>query len=91
MKRRTRNHYTDAQKAVMWARWKEGWTLHQIAHLFDRAHSSQGLRCERQMEFLEDGRDSQPARPGRRRCRSRIGVFECHWRPCGSCQGRLDR
>lgn len=40
MKRRTRNHYTDTQKAVMWARWKEGWTLHQIAHLFDRAHTS---------------------------------------------------
>lgn len=40
MKRRTRNHYSDAQKAVMWARWKEGWTLHQIAHLFDRAHTS---------------------------------------------------
>ena len=32
MKRRTRNHYTDAQKAVMWARWMEGWTFHQIAH-----------------------------------------------------------
>src|SRR4051794_17844865 len=24
----------------MWARWKEGWTLHQIAQLFDRFHSS---------------------------------------------------
>lgn len=42
MKRRTRNYYTDAQEAVMWARWKEGWTLHQIAHLFDRAHTSIG-------------------------------------------------
>mgnify|MGYP003577458920 CR=1 FL=1 len=40
MKRRTRNYYTDAQKALMWARWKEGWTLHQIAHLFGRAHTS---------------------------------------------------
>jgi IS30 family transposase len=40
MKNRTRTYYTDAQKALMWERWKEGWTLHQIAHLFNRAHTS---------------------------------------------------
>ncbi|MCU0768946.1 MAG: helix-turn-helix domain-containing protein, partial [Burkholderiaceae bacterium] len=40
MKYRTRIYYTDAQKALMWERWKEGWTLHQIAQLFDRAHTS---------------------------------------------------
>ena len=40
MKRRTRTFYTDAQKALMWERWKEGWTLHQIAQLFNRAHTS---------------------------------------------------
>ena len=40
MKRRTRTYYTDAQKALMWERWKEGWTLHQIAQLFNRAHTS---------------------------------------------------
>ena len=40
MKYRTRTYYTDAQKAMMWERWKQGWTLHQIAHLFDRAHGS---------------------------------------------------
>ena len=40
MKYRTRTYYTDAQKAVMWERWRQGWTLHQIAHLFDRAHTS---------------------------------------------------
>ena len=40
MKYRTRTYYTDAQKALMWERWKEGWTLHQIAHLFNRAHTS---------------------------------------------------
>jgi len=44
MKYRTRTYYTDAQKAVMWERWKQGWTLHQIAQLFDRAHTSvQGI------------------------------------------------
>lgn len=44
MKRRTRTYYTDAQKALMWERWKEGWTLHQIAQLFNRAHTSvQGI------------------------------------------------
>jgi IS30 family transposase len=44
MKYRTRTYYTDAQKAVMWERWKQGWTLHQIAQLFNRAHTSvQGI------------------------------------------------
>ena len=44
MKDRTRTHYTDTQKALMWERWKEGWTLHQIAQLFNRAHTSvQGI------------------------------------------------
>jgi hypothetical protein len=40
MKYRTRNYYTDSQKALMWARWKEGWTLQQIGQLFDRPHTS---------------------------------------------------
>ena len=44
MKYRTRTYYTDAQKALMWERWKQGWTLHQIAQLFNRAHTSvQGI------------------------------------------------
>lgn len=40
MKYRTRNYYTDSQKALMWERWREGWTLHQIGQLFDRPHTS---------------------------------------------------
>jgi len=44
MKYRTRTYYTDAQKGLMWERWKQGWTLHQIAQLFNRAHTSvQGI------------------------------------------------
>ena len=44
MKYRTRTYYTEGQKALMWERWKEGWTLHQIAQLFNRAHTSvQGI------------------------------------------------
>jgi IS30 family transposase len=44
MKYRTRTFYSDSQKAVMWERWREGATLHQIAKLFDRAHTSvQGI------------------------------------------------
>ena len=37
---RTRNYYTGSQKALMWERWKAGWTLHQIGQLFDRPHTS---------------------------------------------------
>jgi IS30 family transposase len=44
MKNRTRIYYTDVQRALMWERWKQGWTLHQIGKLFDRAHTSvQGI------------------------------------------------
>jgi hypothetical protein len=40
MKYRTRTYYTSTQKALMWERWREGWTLHQIGQLFDRPHTS---------------------------------------------------
>jgi len=40
MKQRTRIYYTESQKALMWERWKKGESLHQIARLFDRHHSS---------------------------------------------------
>jgi hypothetical protein len=35
MKQRQRIYYTEAQKAVMWERWKKGESLHQIAELFN--------------------------------------------------------
>ena len=40
MRRRPRTKYPEAQKALMWERWKKGETLHQIARLFDRPHTS---------------------------------------------------
>jgi IS30 family transposase len=40
MKRRTRIRYTDSRKALMWDRWQQGESLHQIAKLFDRHQSS---------------------------------------------------
>ena len=40
MKHRTRTHYTESQKTVMWERWKKGESLQQIAQLFDRNHGS---------------------------------------------------
>jgi IS30 family transposase len=40
MKQRPRIYYTEAQKALMWERWKKGESLQQIAQLFDRNHSS---------------------------------------------------
>ena len=40
MKQRPRIYYTEAQKALMWDRWKAGDTLHEIGKLFDRPHSS---------------------------------------------------
>lgn len=44
MKQRRRIYYTETQKALMWERWRKGDTLHEIARLFDRYHSSiQGI------------------------------------------------
>jgi hypothetical protein len=40
MKQRARIYYTEAQKALMWERWQRGDSLHAIAGLFDRGHSS---------------------------------------------------
>ena len=40
MKQRPRIYYTEAQKALMWDRWKAGDTLHEIGKLFDRLHTS---------------------------------------------------
>jgi hypothetical protein len=47
MKQRPRIYYTEEQKALMWDRWQQGDTLHSIARLFDRYHSSvQGILAE---------------------------------------------
>lgn len=40
MKQRPRIYYSEAQRATMWERWQRGETLHDIARLFDRGHSS---------------------------------------------------
>ncbi|UQY32829.1 IS30 family transposase [Pseudomonas fulva] len=40
MKQRPRIYYTESQKALMWAHWRRGDSLQQIAQLFDRNHSS---------------------------------------------------
>jgi IS30 family transposase len=47
MKYRARICYTESQKALMWDRWQQGESLHQIARLFDRRHSSvRGILAE---------------------------------------------
>ena len=40
MKQRPRIYYSASQRALIWERWQRGETLHQIAGLFDRYHSS---------------------------------------------------
>ncbi|WP_423194711.1 IS30 family transposase [Cupriavidus sp. H18C2] len=40
MKQRPRIYYSETQKALMWDRWRKGDTIHEIARLFDRGHSS---------------------------------------------------
>jgi len=40
MQYRPRIYYTEADKALMWDRWQKGDSLHAIARLFGRSHSS---------------------------------------------------
>ena len=40
MKQRRRIYYSASQRAMIWDRWKQGETIHQIAALFDRFHPS---------------------------------------------------
>ena len=67
MKYRTRKYYTDSQKALMWERWKEGWTLHEIGKLFDRPHTSIH-------NILSKTGGIRP--PERRRCASALTLAE---------------
>jgi hypothetical protein len=47
MKQRPRIYYSATQRALIWERWRKGETLHQIARLFDRYHSSiQGILAQ---------------------------------------------
>lgn len=47
MEYRPRIYYTEAQKALMWDRWRKGDSLESIARLFERRHSSvQGILRE---------------------------------------------
>ncbi|MBT8441980.1 MAG: IS30 family transposase [Gammaproteobacteria bacterium] len=47
MKYRTRIYYSEADKTLMWDRWQAGDSLHEIARLFDRHHSSvRGILAE---------------------------------------------
>jgi transposase, IS30 family len=44
MKQRPRIYYSEADKALMWDRWRKGESLNAIARLFDRNHSAiQGI------------------------------------------------
>ena len=78
MNRRPRTYYTGTQRALMWERWKAGWTLHQIGHLFDRPHTSIH-------NVLSRPGGIQP--PERRRSKATLSLserekrFPAHWWP----------
>jgi IS30 family transposase len=47
MKHRRRIYYNEEQRKLMWDRWQKGDSMHAIARLFDRGHSSvQGILSE---------------------------------------------
>jgi hypothetical protein len=86
MKYRARICYTESQKAQMWDRWQQGDSLHQIARLFDRRHSSvRGIlaasggirppprhRAERTLSLAEREEISRGVVSGSRSVRSRL-------------------
>src|SRR5690348_2422749 len=67
MERRRRIYYSASQRAVIWERWRKGETLHQIAHLFDRSHSSI-------QRIVAESGGMRP--PERRRARSALTLIE---------------
>ena len=67
MKYRTRIYYTETDKALMWERWKDGWTLQQIGKLFDRPHTSV-------QKILSKTGGIRP--PERRRCATALTLLE---------------
>jgi hypothetical protein len=74
MKQRPRIHYSQSQKAVMWKRWSEGATLHEIAKLFDRGtrlctESWQSRVASN--DVLDTGHPEHSAWPNERRSRVR--------------------
>ena len=82
MKRRPRIYYSASQRALMWEHWRKGETLHQIARLFDRYHSSVH-------RILAESGGIRPAE--RRRSRLALTLFEREEISRGIVEGRSTR
>ena len=81
MKRRPRIYYSASQRALIWERWRKGETLHQIARLFDRYHSSIH-------RILAESGGIRPAE--RHRSRSALTLIEREEISRGIVAGQLD-
>src|SRR5258705_1102815 len=82
MKRRPRIYYSAGQRALMWEHWRKGETLHQIARLFDRYHSSVH-------RILAESGGIRPAE--RHRSRSALTLIEREEISRGIVEGRSTR
>ncbi len=90
MKCRTRTYYTATQKALMWERWKDGWTLKEIGKLFDRGHTTfqKNLGGQRRhAPTLWQGSPCKPSIPGNANIRAAAGRRSApsRWEPRGNC------
>ena len=54
-KYRQRIHYTEADKNMMWDRWRKGESLESIAQLFDRTHGSVARIIEPTWQIKQPG------------------------------------
>ncbi len=101
MKQRRRIYYTEAQKALMWERWRKGESLHAIARLFDRGHSAiQGILAQtggirpapRRRSPLAACADAGGARRGIAGCgRGALAAFDCYQRTSAAVLPEGDR
>ena len=82
MERRPRIYYSANQRALMWEHWRKGETLHQIARLFDRYHSSVH-------RILAESGGIRPAE--RHRSRSSLTLIEREEISRGIVEGRSTR
>ena len=76
MKYPSRIYYTETDKSAMWDRWQKGDSMHVIARLFDRGHSSVQRSCRRLVGYVHDNEVDQN---WRLRCRNAKRYLAALW------------
>ena len=72
----------------MWARWMQGWTLHEIGKLFDRAHTSMPIKTRKPILRKQAG-ESTPSIALSTNTMGSLGALLREVRACKQCSASL--